>query len=499
MNPKDKFKKSLLTSQNAGGGYYGLPSVQSTSTPSKYTPPTGIAGNMSLNKSTSTIGSGVKLAPQSPKLSTYTLPGSNGSYVSPYLSAQSGDRSKLTVSGTPTISSLQKDVATSTGIKTPQYGPIQPADVGATGTTGTNLSAAGKTYAQQLADITSGVQNVQSGLDAYKKEQTTPEEEYKNSAEYKAYLKYMREQQNPTEANNTAKERADALKVLADVQKRKEEADLEARRRYEEILDKSGGLKAGAEQSAALDRRRSNQELADLALQESAAARTAGVYDDIYQKEQAQNRPLTLEEATSLGVPFGTTMSEATAMGKIPEGATKAVEGFNLGKEQTRWEYDSETGQYVEVARGASAGADGEAPGTISPYQQERMRRNLNAVDDLYARVGPWTTGFGSLLDAIPTSDAKDFAADLAELKANIAFGELTAMRDASKTGGALGAISEMELKLLEQALGSLDTGQSAANFRKNLEKIKESIDIWASAVEQYGGESGGEFTWDNI
>jgi len=120
------------------------------------------------------------------------------------------------------------------------------------------------------------------------------------------------------------------------------------------------------------------------------------------------------------------------------------------------------------------------------------MTRNISSVDDLMTRVTPWTSGYGSLLSVLPTSDARDFQADLNTLKANIAFGELTAMREASKTGGALGAVSEKELMLLESALGALDTGQSGANLTKNLQQIKDSIQRWQTAQGQYGGTSGG-------
>ena len=75
-------------------------------------------------------------------------------------------------------------------------------------------------------------------------------------------------------------------------------------------------------------------------------------------------------------------------------------------------------------------------------------------------------------------------------LKSNIAFNELTEMREASKTGGALGQVSNIELLLLEAALGALDTGQSPENLRAQLVKIGESVDRWnaAKAKAQGGG-----------
>ena len=130
-----------------------------------------------------------------------------------------------------------------------------------------------------------------------------------------------------------------------------------------------------------------------------------------------------------------------------------------------------------------------------SEYQVERAKRTVSNVDNIISKVNGWTTGWGSWLANIPSTDSANFAAELNTLKSNIAFGELTAMREASKTGGALGQVSDREGKLLESALGALDSKQSPANFRKNLEQIKASILAWQEAIGQ-GETSTGEFSW---
>lgn len=135
----------------------------------------------------------------------------------------------------------------------------------------------------------------------------------------------------------------------------------------------------------------------------------------------------------------------------------------------------------------------------MSSYQSERSERTLQAVDNLLGQVSGWTTGYGSILSGIPESDARNFKAELDTLKSNIAFSELTAMREASKTGGALGAISDKETRLLEASLGALDTGQSPANFKKNLQQIKESINRWKNAVSQNSGVVSGSSDLDSI
>ena len=128
---------------------------------------------------------------------------------------------------------------------------------------------------------------------------------------------------------------------------------------------------------------------------------------------------------------------------------------------------------------------------STSPYQAERETRVLDSVDELMADVGPLTVGVGSLLSRLPATDARNFAAKLNTLKGNIAFSELTAMRAASKTGGALGAVSDKEIALLESSLGALDPQQSPAHFKAQLQKIRDSISRFRAA-EAGGAPVGG-------
>lgn len=125
--------------------------------------------------------------------------------------------------------------------------------------------------------------------------------------------------------------------------------------------------------------------------------------------------------------------------------------------------------------------------GLPSPYSVERANRTVEQVDRLMENVSGWTTGWGSWLRGIPTTSSRNFNAELQTLKSNIAFNELTQMREASKTGGALGQVSDREGRLLESALGALDSGQSPENFKQNLEQIKRSIQNWQEAQGIYG------------
>lgn len=81
-------------------------------------------------------------------------------------------------------------------------------------------------------------------------------------------------------------------------------------------------------------------------------------------------------------------------------------------------------------------------------------------------------TGIRGKIPNIPGTDAANAMAELTTLKTQVGFGALQAMRDASKTGGALGQVSDFENKALQNSLVALDNSQSADEFRKNLKDV---------------------------
>ncbi|MCK9602121.1 MAG: hypothetical protein M0R06_23955, partial [Sphaerochaeta sp.] len=147
--------------------------------------------------------------------------------------------------------------------------------------------------------------------------------------------------------------------------------------------------------------------------------------------------------------------------------------------------------------------------GTSSPqavkFQQDTAGRVVNDVDLAMEKLSGWTAGLGgALLKSIPGTEAKNFSGFLDTLKANIGFGVLQDMRNASKTGGALGQISDRENVLLSSVLGSLDQAQSVEQIKANLTKIKGIMMAWQAALAEntvtpaatQEGGGGGEFDW---
>lgn len=84
------------------------------------------------------------------------------------------------------------------------------------------------------------------------------------------------------------------------------------------------------------------------------------------------------------------------------------------------------------------------------------------------------TAGLASLSAAVPGTPAADLREKLSTIYANIGFDQLQAMRDASKTGGALGQVSDTENKLLQAVWGSVAASQSPEQLRHNLIRLKQ-------------------------
>lgn len=164
--------------------------------------------------------------------------------------------------------------------------------------------------------------------------------------------------------------------------------------------------------------------------------------------------------------------------------ADAAWKGTELANQNNQKELDRQNALKLAGINHPNAGAPAAAQ---SSYVDETSNRTLAAVKNLKNQVNNWTAGMGSTLASIPGSQARNFKAQLDTLKANIAFGELTKMREASKTGGALGQVSDREEQLLSSVLGSLDPGQSPDVLRGQLQQIEDSLTRFHQAQQGAG------------
>jgi hypothetical protein len=93
------------------------------------------------------------------------------------------------------------------------------------------------------------------------------------------------------------------------------------------------------------------------------------------------------------------------------------------------------------------------------------VSKAINTYEDIW----PVTYAVGK---EIPLTASKELEGYVKTIQANLAFDRLQTMRDQSKTGGALGNVSNIELDLLKSALTALDP--SSRNFKEQLQAVEE-------------------------
>lgn len=97
----------------------------------------------------------------------------------------------------------------------------------------------------------------------------------------------------------------------------------------------------------------------------------------------------------------------------------------------------------------------------------------------------PGITGLMSKVWNVPGTDRANAQAKLETLKSQVAFRVLQTMRDMSKTGGALGQVSDRENEMLKNNLAALDQAQSFEEFQRELGRIIEFVNGVKGRMEQ--------------
>ncbi len=177
------------------------------------------------------------------------------------------------------------------------------------------------------------------------------------------------------------------------------------------------------------------------------------------------------------------------------DGTTEPVADVTAGKTQTLEVQRERNRLRAAPAQGeiAEAKAEGKIAGEIAgedlpgsevgriaaeSAQATNIQRQdflIDTIDTAIDQAGELTTtGILGLSRAIPGTPAANLASTLDTIKANVGFDELQRLRDNSKTGGALGQVSEMENRLLQSVVGAVEQSQSGAQLTKNLERLKE-------------------------
>lgn len=164
---------------------------------------------------------------------------------------------------------------------------------------------------------------------------------------------------------------------------------------------------------------------------------------------------------------------------------------FNLSEGQARYDKDGN----LIAARGKTYAPSSSSGSTPAPGTPEAIAQNdaaianatqiLGTVNDAINQVSFASSGFlGAQSRNVGGTPAYNLERTINTIKANLAFEELAKMRAASKTGGALGSITERELDLLGATVANLDVGQSEAQLRANLEDIRTRYENIQAALQ---------------
>lgn len=163
------------------------------------------------------------------------------------------------------------------------------------------------------------------------------------------------------------------------------------------------------------------------------------------------------------------------AIGQLAMLPTKeGAKAREMLKEYRGWQSD--------MAKAEKDRVEAEAKSGKAEKAEQEMRNGAgfalnaaNTIEDLISDSNGWkTTGYlGSKLGEVAGTDAYAVRQNLNTLKAALSFEKLQAMRNASPTGGALGNVSDMELRLLASTVASLDPNMDYEQFARNLSIVK--------------------------
>lgn len=96
-----------------------------------------------------------------------------------------------------------------------------------------------------------------------------------------------------------------------------------------------------------------------------------------------------------------------------------------------------------------------------------------NQIDEALGMVSGWSVGPMSLLSALPATDAKSLQNRLTTIRGRVA---ISAMIDMKSQGGAMGALSEKELELLQGWMGVLDQASTPTELKAALMEMKQGM-----------------------
>lgn len=133
------------------------------------------------------------------------------------------------------------------------------------------------------------------------------------------------------------------------------------------------------------------------------------------------------------------------------------------------------TGAQPYDAKAAGTNAAGAAQ--LRDAKNSIITEDIGRALQVIAENPRMATGIGSqIMGGVGGTPANALNGMLSTIKANVGFDQLQAMRAASPTGGALGAVSDAENKLLQSVLGNLEASQRPEDLTFNLKRLNNTV-----------------------
>ncbi len=244
--------------------------------------------------------------------------------------------------------------------------------------------------------------------------------------------------------------------------------------------------RAAAEYAAGLTAEQRAAEAAELegAIKQALAAPTPEAFDAMMIAMGRQDMVGQFANRQALAAPF-MEIADILKMNAGPEvDLTATQKDYNFYSAQetaagrqplsfNEWDLQSKKAGATNVTVGS-----GPAPADVAAFNKDVKTSNVNEVisdirNTMAGATLPTTGAIGAGLSSIGGTAAGDVRANVDTLKAAASFSALQAMRDASKTGAALGAVSDTEIRLLSAELANLEQSQSQEQFLRNLDRFE--------------------------
>jgi hypothetical protein len=115
-----------------------------------------------------------------------------------------------------------------------------------------------------------------------------------------------------------------------------------------------------------------------------------------------------------------------------------------------------------------------------------KINTNIEMVNNLLKHPG-LDAAVGPISQYLPNvqKETANFETDLDTLQTRLFVSAINSMRELSKTGGALGSVTEREIELMKNSFRSLTLGQGEANMRQNLQLLTKDLRDSMARIQQ--------------